>query len=61
MGDGSMTSMLPVVTLNVFGLRRGTEVYGFMYSVFGLAAISGVVIVDTLQSRIGYTGMIIVC
>jgi hypothetical protein len=61
MGDGSMTSMLPVVTLNVFGLRRGTEVYGFMYSVFGLAAMSGVVIVDTLQSRIGYTGMIIVC
>lgn len=48
MGDGSMTSMLPVVTLNVFGLKRGTQVYGYMYSVFGLAAMSGTFIVDTL-------------
>ena len=48
MGDGSMTSMLPVVTLNVFGYKRGTQVYGYMYSVFGLAAMSGTLIVDTL-------------
>jgi hypothetical protein len=47
-GDGSMTSMLPVVTMNVFGLKRGTEVYGYMYSVFGLAAMSGLLIVETL-------------
>jgi len=61
MGDGSMTSMLPVVTLNVFGYKRGTQVYGYMYSVFGLAAMSGTVIVETLQPKIGYTGMLIVC
>jgi hypothetical protein len=61
MGDGSMTSMLPVVTLNVFGLKRGTQVYGYMYSVFGLAAMSGTVIVDTLQHRIDYSGMLVVC
>lgn len=61
MGDGSMTSMLPVVTLNVFGYKRGTQIYGYMYSVFGLAAMSGTLIVDTLQHRIGYSGMLIVC
>ena len=48
MGDGSMTSMLPVVTINVFGERRGGDVYGYMYSVFGLAAMSGLLIVETL-------------
>lgn len=32
-----------------------------MYSVFGLAAMSGTVIVDTLQHKIGYSGMLIVC
>ena len=32
MGHGSMTSMLPVVTLNVFGYKRGTQVFGYMYS-----------------------------
>ena len=56
-----MTSMLPVVTLNVFGYKRGTQVYGYMYSVFGLAAMSGTLIVDTLQHKIGYSGMLIVC
>ena len=61
MGDGSMTSMLPVVTLNMFGYKRGTQIYGYMYSVFGLAAMSGTLIVDTLQHRIGYSGMLIVC
>jgi hypothetical protein len=48
MGDGSMTSMLPVVTLTVFGTKRGTEVYGYLYSVFGLAAMSGLVFVNIL-------------
>ena len=48
MGDGSMTSMLPVVTLNIFGLKRGTEVYGFMFSEFGFAAIVGVTVVTVL-------------
>lgn len=61
MGDGSMTSMLPVVTLSVFGLKRGTEIYGYMYSVFGLAAMSGLVIVETLQPKIGYSGMLWIC
>ena len=41
MCDGSMTSMLPVVTLHVFGIKRGGQVYSYMYSVFGVAAMLG--------------------
>jgi hypothetical protein len=47
MCDGSMTSMLPVVTLHVFGLMRGNKVYGYMYSVFGAAAMLGTLFVTT--------------
>ena len=45
MGDGSMTSMLPPITIHIFGNKRGIEVYGFMYSVFGLAALLGTLFV----------------
>ena len=56
-----MTSMLPVVTINIFGQERGTEVYGYMYAEFGFAALYGVILVKLLQHRIGYTGMLLVC
>lgn len=56
-----MTSMLPVVTISVFGIKRGTEVYGYMFSVFGVASMAGLVIVGTLQHTIGYEGMLVVC
>jgi MFS family permease len=61
MGDGSMTSMLPPVTIHVFGNLRGPEVYGFMFSVFGVAALTGTLLVLYVQSMIGYIGMINVC
>ena len=56
-----MTSMLPVITLEVFGLKRGNEVYGYMFSVFGVAAMSGTLFVGTIQSSIGYQGMLLLC
>lgn len=61
MGDGSMTSMLPVVSINVFGLARGTEVFGYLFSEFGFAACIGVLVVSTLQPLIHYNGMLYVC
>lgn len=61
MGDGSMTSMLPVVSINVFGHERGTEVFSYLFSEFGFAAVVGVLIVGNLQHRIGYNGMLWVC
>jgi len=61
MCDGSITSMLPAVTLGVFGFKRGNQVYSYMYSVFALAANSGTLLVMTIQSSIGYNGMLNVC
>jgi hypothetical protein len=48
MCDGSMTSMLPVITNKIFGLKRGGQIYGYMYSVFGAAALLGTIFVTTL-------------
>ena len=48
MGDGSMTSMLPVVAINVLGMRRGTQVFGYLFSEFGFIALVGVIVVNTL-------------
>ena len=61
MGDGSMTSILPVVTLSVFGLEKGPQVYGLLFSIFGVASIAGLVIVYLFQAQIGYEGMLLVC
>jgi len=61
MCDGSMTSMLPVVTLNIFGILRGPQIYSYMYSVFGVAAMLGTFFVGTCQGSLGYNGMLVLC
>jgi hypothetical protein len=58
MCGGGMISMLPVVTLHVFGLQRGPKVYGFMYSVMGMAAFLSALCVRIWQKSIGYDGML---
>ena len=45
MCDGSMASMLPAVTLTVFGIKRGGQVYSYLYSTFGAAALLGTFVV----------------
>ena len=47
MCDGSMTSMIPVVTNQVFGVNRGSTVYGYMFSTFGVASMLGTLFVKT--------------
>ena len=61
MCDGSMTSMIPVVTNRVFGVKRGPMVYSYVFSTFGVAAMLGTLLVKTLQTKIGFTGMLIIC
>jgi hypothetical protein len=60
-GGGAMTSMLPVVTMSVFGQMRGYDVYSYMYSIFGVASFTGLLMVELLQHKIGYTGMLFIC
>lgn len=61
MCDGSITSMIPVVTNHVFGTLRGPAVYGYLFSTFGVAAMSGTLFVATAQSSLGYHGMLLIC
>jgi hypothetical protein len=61
MCDGSITSMLPVVTLQVFGLKRGNQCYGYMYSVFGAASLLVALFVELGQESLGYQWMLGIC
>lgn len=55
--DGSMTAMLPAFTVMQFGVQRGPEVYGYMFSVFAISNFMGVLNVMFLKEHIGYIGM----
>ena len=61
MCDGSITSMVPVVTNRIFGTARGPSVWGYLFSTFGVAAMSGTLFVATAQSKLGYNGMLLIC
>lgn len=60
MCDGSLTSMLPALTVSQFGIERGPQVYGYMFSVFGVAAISSTILFSTMIDYFGYKGMFLV-
>jgi len=44
-GDGCLMAMLPAITISIFGLRRGPSVYGYLFSIFGMAAMTSLVFV----------------
>lgn len=58
--DGSLTAMLPAFTVMQFGIKRGPEVYGYMFSVFGLSNLFGIFFVLVVKPYVGFTGMFIV-
>lgn len=60
MCDGSLTSMLPALTVSQFGIERGPQVYGYMFSVFGVAALSSTLLFSFSMEYFGYRGMFIV-
>ena len=57
MCDGSLTSMLPAITIGQFGIKRGPEIYSYMYSTFGVSSMIGLFLVNTVKDEIGYPGM----
>ena len=61
MCEGAITSILPTETLKHFGKDRGPTVYSFMFSSFGVSAITGSIMVSLLQYTIGFTGMLYIC
>lgn len=58
MCEGSIASILPTVTLTKFGVIRGHDVFSFMYSSYGVSALLGSVLVGSVLSIIGFSGMI---
>ena len=48
MCEGAITSILPTETLNHFGTIKGSEIFAFMFSSYGVSAISGSVFVALL-------------
>mmetsp|Transcript_13325 Transcript_13325/g.22638 ORF Transcript_13325/g.22638 Transcript_13325/m.22638 type:complete len:197 (+) Transcript_13325:922-1512(+) len=57
MSEGSIAAIIPTVTLQKFGLIRGSQVYSFMFSAFGTSALFGSLLVTLLQDKIGFTGL----
>ena len=41
-------SVIEKLRANFFGLKRGASVYGYMFSTFGVAAMIGILMVNTL-------------
>jgi hypothetical protein len=60
MCDGSLTSMLPTLTVAQFGITRGPQVYSVMYSAFGAASMLGLLFVLTIKDYIGFGGMFLI-
>jgi MFS family permease len=60
MCEGAMASIVPTVTLQKFGLTRGHDVFGLMYSSYGLSSMLGSILVSTVGKTIGYQGMLVI-
>mmetsp|Transcript_7853 Transcript_7853/g.13169 ORF Transcript_7853/g.13169 Transcript_7853/m.13169 type:complete len:84 (+) Transcript_7853:1163-1414(+) len=50
MCDGAMLSIMPVITIDQFGMTRGPQVYSFMYSNMAVASMLSVLVLRTLES-----------
>ena len=60
MCDGSLTSMIPAVTLSQFGLVRGPQVYGYMYSIFAMSCLLSIFFVFVVKPYISFNGIFFV-
>jgi len=55
--QGAFLAMLPVLTLKIFGMRRGPEVYGFSNASGLFASILALALVATIKQTYGFDGM----
>lgn len=59
--DGLFTVMVPYITIDTFGIKRGTQVYGAMQIHTSLEAIAIIFMIRTVQHTFGYRGFFITC
>ena len=58
MGEGSVASITPTITLLKFGVIKGNVIFSFMYSAYGVSALLGSLMVISLYVHIGFRGLI---
>ena len=55
--DGGFNAMMPVLTLNIFGMRRGPQVYSLIQMGSIISGLSAVFVISELLPYIGYDGV----
>mmetsp|Transcript_37053 Transcript_37053/g.35775 ORF Transcript_37053/g.35775 Transcript_37053/m.35775 type:complete len:422 (-) Transcript_37053:33-1298(-) len=58
--EGATTSLLPNLSMKIFGARKGPAVYSFMQFGIGLSAMTSALLVAMLMYIIGTTGMLMI-
>ena len=60
MCEGAIASLIPTLSLKIFGERKGPTVYSFLYSSIGISALLGSVLVDYFLYEIQYNGILLI-
>ena len=58
--DGIISLILPIATLNIFGLKRGPQVYSLLLTSTGVASLILIVMIKIIKKYEGYLGMFII-
>ncbi len=59
--DGVMGSVVPTIAIEVFGHKRGHEVYSYLFSNFGVMSIISALTVSVFLKYLGYNGVFMIC
>ena len=55
--EGAFIAMLPVLTLKIFGLKRGPQIYSYVQSGEAVSALLCILVVSTVKPEEGYLGI----
>lgn len=55
--EGVFIAMLPVLTLKIFGLKRGPQIFSYVQSAEAVSALLCLLIVSTVKPEEGYLGI----
>ncbi len=61
MTEGAITTMMPTACLNKFGMKRGQQVFSYMFSIYGVSSTLTVICAFFFQATLGYLFMFGIC
>ena len=59
--DGVMGSVVPTIAIEIFGHKRGHEIYSYLFSNFGLMSVFSALMVSVCLKYVGYQGIFMIC